>query len=407
MATEWRSHRLGDICSLRYGKFIAKKDLDGGPYPTFSGYAVVGHHSEFLYEEPQLVVVCRGVGGSGDIKMSPPKSWITNLSIVVSPNDDRVVHKRFLYWALIASDRSPWITGSAQHQVTIAHLGTHVVRLPDIAEQRAIAEILDSLDDKIELNRRMSETLETMTRAIFRSWFVDFDPVRAKAEGRASGLPKRLADVFPARLVDSAVGEIPEAWSLLPLYEVAEFINGAAYGAFQPNNDRRGLPIVKIAELKTGVTTHTKFSDVAMPDRYRIGRGEILFSWSGNPDTSIDTFVWPHDQAWLNQHIFRVLVREPQERPFVLALLGHLRPVFAEIARNKQTTGLGHVTVADMKRLLVVRPDREGMKACNKMIGPLLDRAFLNEIENQWLTKLRDGLLPKLTSGELRVALAA
>ncbi len=97
------------------------------------------------------------------------------------------------------------------------------VPLPPLAEQRAIAHILGTLDDKIELNRRMSETLEAMARALFKSWFVDFDPVRAKAEGRDPGLPKHLADLFPARLVDSELGEIPEGWEVGPL-EAALFL---------------------------------------------------------------------------------------------------------------------------------------------------------------------------------------
>ena len=85
---------------------------------------------------------------------------------------------------------------------------------PPPAEQRAIAHILGTLDDKIELNRRMNETLEAMARALFKSWFVDFDPVRAKAEGRDPGLPKPLADLFPDRFVDSELGEIPEGWEV-------------------------------------------------------------------------------------------------------------------------------------------------------------------------------------------------
>ncbi|HOY56779.1 MAG TPA: hypothetical protein PK640_01420, partial [Verrucomicrobiota bacterium] len=111
----------------------------------------------------------------------------------------------------------------------------------------------------------------------------------------------------------------------LSQFDVATYVNGAAYSAFEPNEERRGLPIIKIAELESGVTQQTRFSDVQMPEKYRIGRGDILFSWSGNPDTSIDTFVWSHSEAWLNQHIFRVLPHRAHERFFVLMLLRHLR----------------------------------------------------------------------------------
>jgi type I restriction enzyme S subunit len=140
-----------------------------------------------------------------------------------------------------------------------------------------------------------------------------------------------------------------------------------------------------------------------MPEKYRINRGDILFSWSGNPDTSIDTYVWTNGPAWLNQHIFRVVPPSELERPYVLAMLKYLRPVFAEVARNKQTTGLGHVTVSDLKRLNCVKPPNSLLVRWHDLIVPILDRIFLSEVETQTLESHRDALLPKLLSGELRV----
>ncbi len=293
--------------------------------------------------------------------------------------------------------------GSVQQVVNLSDLKRVLVPRPEPMVENAIAHILGTLDEKIGLNRRMNETLEAMARALFKSWFVDFDPVRAKAEGRDPGLPRHLAALFPDSLEDSELGEIPKGWSAAPLFDLATYINGAAYAAFQPNDERRGLPIIKIAELKAGVTAQTKFSDVHMSDKYRIARGDILFSWSGNPDTSIDTFVWTNGPGWLNQHIFRVLPHHHDERAFVLSTLKALRPVFAEIARDKQTTGLGHVTAKDMKRLLVARPDDRVMQAWSAVAGPLHGRALRSDLEALDLAALRDALLPKLISGEVRV----
>jgi type I restriction enzyme S subunit len=144
-----------------------------------------------------------------------------------------------------------------------------------------------------------------------------------------------------------------------------------------------------------------------MPDKYRVNNGDMLFSWSGNPDTSIDIFVWNQGPAWLNQHIFRVVPNGEHERGFVLMTLRNLLPVFAEVARNKQTTGLGHVTVEDLKRLLAVRPPKAVLLGWNTLIEPLLARSFGLEGENNTLAALRDTLLPKLISGQLRVQRAA
>jgi len=264
--------------------------------------------------------------------------------------------------------------------------------------------LLEGVEKRITLLRETNATLEAIAQALFKSWFIDFDPVRAKSQGLApAGMDEATAALFPDSFEESALGLVPKGWRASPVYDMATYINGAAYKAFEPNAERLGRPIIKIAELKSGVTAQTAFSAVAMHEKYLIETGDILFSWSGNPDTSIDTFVWAHESAWLNQHIFRVLPRTRQERAFVLQLLKYLRPVFAELARNKQTTGLGHVTVADMKRLLVVEPDAEMVKEFDRVAGPIQSRIFANEQQAQTLATLRDTLLPRLISGQLRL----
>jgi type I restriction enzyme S subunit len=249
----------------------------------------------------------------------------------------------------------------------------------------------------------MNETLEAMGRAFFKSWFVDFDPVRAKAAGRDPGLPKSLADLFPDSFEDSELGEIPKGWKVRSLYETAEFINGAAFKSEDFCEPGFGLPIVKIAELKDGISGQTKSSDRVLDPKQLIDTGELLYSWSGSPDTSLDAFLWTRGRGLLNQHIFKVVTPSIGEKRFVCYLLKFLRPTLVEIARNKQTTGLGHVTVADMKRLYVCSPPLKVLGAFDNQVAPLFDKAFQNTIEDQTLAALRDTLLPKLISGELRV----
>lgn len=333
---------------------------------------------------------------------------------IVMAAKDPSVDEEFVYYVARHPEFRAYARGrmegtSGRQRVSWQAIADYAI--PDFSsfERKRIGTVLSSMDNLIAANRQINETLEAMARALFKAWFVDFEPVRAKLEGRwqrgqsLPGLPAHLYDLFPDRLVESEFGEIPEGWQTLPVYDIATYVNGAAFKAFQPNDEGRGLPIIKIAELKTGVTAQTKFSDVAMPEKYRLRTGDILFSWSGNPDTSIDTFIWAHGDAWLNQHIFRVDVHSSGERAFVLATLKYLRPVFAEIARNKQTTGLGHVTVGDMKRLLVVKPEGQVLAAWDRVVAPIFAAAFRNEADSISLGRLRDTLLPKLISGELRV----
>jgi type I restriction enzyme, S subunit len=292
---------------------------------------------------------------------------------------------------------------STRNQVPItAQRHLHVV-LPPIGEQNAIAHTLGTLDDKIEMNRRMNETLEAIADAIFRSWFVDFDPVRAKAEGRKSSLPLHGASGFPINLVNSELGPIPDSWEVGTLYDRASYINGLAFRSEDFSNGRVGLPVIKIGELKDGITSQTKFTLKDLDPKYRIKSGDILFAWSGSPDTSIDIFVWNGVDGWLNQHIFKIEVQHPEERMFVYFLLRFFKPIFIEIARNKQTTGLGHVTAQDLKRLKTPVPLKDALRAFNRIAEPLFQRAHWCRHESVNLCAIRDTFLPKLVTGEIRV----
>jgi type I restriction enzyme S subunit len=246
--------------------------------------------------------------------------------------------------------------------------------------------------------------MDVIIQALFKSWFVDFDPVRTRASRSNESLPPRIGDLFPAIFQESEIGAIPQGWSPKAVYDTATFVNGVAFRSVHFSPDGSGLPIVKIAELKDGIKDLTKFTNDELPVKYRIQDGEILFSWSGSPDTSIDTFVWAGGDGWLNQHIFKVVFNRPEEKHFVYYLLKYLKRVFIEIARNKQTTGLGHVTAQDMKRLKVAFPPDPVLQAFQEIAEPIFKRSFETLIESRTLAALRDTLLPKLLSGEVRVS---
>jgi len=349
------------------------------------------------------------LGYAAIVPVSNGTTWLHNQRVgFVRRQEDINVDMGFIHYLMRSPDYRHWVvstaTGSTVKHTSPGRILSYEFQLPSLAEQREIGAVLATLDDRITLLRENNATLEAIAQALFKSWFVDFDPVRAKAEGRQpEGMDAATAALFPDSFEESELGLVPKGWMTRPIYDMATYINGAAYKAFEPNAERRGLPIIKIAELKAGISAQTAFSDVAMPDKYLIETGDILFSWSGNPDTSIDTFVWQHAPALLNQHIFRVLPHEAVERSFVLQMLRNLKPVFAELARNKQTTGLGHVTVADLKRLHVVHPPQSVIEQFNILAVPIHQKIFGNEQQAQALTQLRDTLLPRLISGQLRL----
>jgi type I restriction enzyme S subunit len=249
----------------------------------------------------------------------------------------------------------------------------------------------------------LNRTLEDIVRAVFRAWFVDFEPVRGKAAGATSfrGMPQDLFDSLPVQFQQSEVGEIPKGWTTESLIEQADWINGAAYKNMHFSKELDALPVVKIAELKKGISTNTQSTNTDLGDKYRIATGDLMFSWSGSPETSIDAFVWALGNAWLNQHIFVVRSNGKKNLGYLFALLKHLKPKLIEIAKNKQTTGLGHVTREDMTRLQVCEPNEPLLTWFSAFAQAIYDRILSNLVEVETLSKLRDTLLPKLISGEL------
>ena len=273
---------------------------------------------------------------------------------------------------------------------------------PSLAEQRAIAHVLGTLDDKIELNRRMNETLEGMAQALFKSWFVDFDPVRAKMEGRwrrgesVPGLPADLYDLFPDRLVDSDMGEIPETWEVSPLDQIATFLNGLALQKYPPT-DGPTLPVIKIAQLRAGHTNSADLANADLPPGYVVHDGDVLFSWSG----SLELDVWTGGDGALNQHLFKV-TSERIPKWFYYWWVHQYLGDFREIAADKATT-MGHIQRRHLREALTVTPNRSLLECMDSKMIAMFQRGLSLRLEARELAAQRDALLPRLLSGEVQV----
>jgi type I restriction enzyme S subunit len=182
----------------------------------------------------------------------------------------------------------------------------------------------------------------------------------------------------------------PDHWERTPLYSLAKWVNGLAFRdtQFSPV----GKPVIKIAEIKSGISPQTKFTEQSFDDAVRIRPGDLLFSWSGQPETSIDAFWWRGPEGWLNQHVFRVLPKNGIEPGFFYYLLRYLKPNFVAIARNKQTTGLGHVTKRDIEAIEAACPEETEQRAIAHILGTLDDKIELNRRRNQTLEAMARAL---------------
>ena len=163
----------------------------------------------------------------------------------------------------------------------------------------------------------------------------------------------------------------------LPLYDLAEWKNGLAFRKIDFSN--KGKPVIKIAELKNGITGQTQFTNGNYGEAVSLTRGDMVFSWSGNPETSIDVFWYDLPDGWLNQHIFKVTPSECVDKKYLYYLLKSLKPTFTAIASNKQTTGFGHVTIKDLKELIIDLPTRSTQEAISNYLYALDSKIHLNE----------------------------
>lgn len=182
----------------------------------------------------------------------------------------------------------------------------------------------------------------------------------------------------------------PEKWERHQLYSLAHWVNGLAFRDFQFSSV--GRPIIKIAEIKGGFGGQTKFTEHTFDDDVLVQAGDMLFSWSGQPETSIDVFWWRGREGWLNQHVFKVTPHPDVDRTFFFYLLRYLKPNFVEIARNKQTTGLGHVTKRDLENINVALPSLAEQKSLAAVLGALDDKIELNRRMNATLEAIARAL---------------
>jgi type I restriction enzyme S subunit len=246
-----------------------------------------------------------------------------------------------------------------------------------VDDQRRIAAVLGALDDKIELNRKMNRTLEEMAQAIFKSWFIDFDG----------------HDDF----VDSELGPIPRGWEVASLDSVAHFLNGAACQKFRPEPGEGSLPVIKIREMNQGITDKTDRATLRLPKKWWVNDGDVLFSWSG----SLVVKVWTGGTGALNQHLFKV-TSDRFPRWFCLLWTTHHLREFQRIAAAKATT-MGHIKRHHLTDAKCVVPLADVLKRADDVLRPMVSRQVRNDLEARTLAGLRDTLLPKLISGELRV----
>lgn len=404
MAGEWREVTLGEITENFDGRRVPVKEADRrrGSYPYYGASGIVDYVDDYLFDGEYLLIAEDGENlrtrATPVAFLARGKFWVNNHAHIVRGNGRS--DTRFLMYALAVADIGGYLTGSAMPKLTQGHMNRIELSIPERTEQRAIAHILGMLDDRIEANRRMAATLEEMARALFRSWFVTFDPVRAKAEGRwrpgqtLPGLPASLYDAFPDRLVETEHGQIPKGCKSGSIYDVANVIYGAPFASERFNTEGRGVPLIRIRDLKSeapGVWT-----DERHPKGYLVQPGDIVVGMDGE----FRAYVWGSDPAWLNQ---RVCVFQPKAGCSAAQVRNLIVDPLAFIEATQVGTTVIHLGKKDIDNFKITVPAPKISEHFGRLAQPWYDKLVSIKLASRTLGNIRDLLLPKLVSGAIRV----
>ena len=367
---EWKEVRLGDIATMQYGK-LAPKKKDAGNVPIFTGYKNVGYTDKINCNKNTIVVVAQGVGGCGDVKITNEDCYLTNLAISVSLNAQICV-PIFFYYLHQLENLSILNSGSAQPQITIESLTKYSFRIPSLDDQRRIASILSSLDRKIELNNKINADLEEMAQAIFKNWFVDFEPFK------------------DGKLVDSELGMIPEGWKVGGLFDIAEIFDKKR----KPLSGNVREKMDKIYPYYGATSCMDYVDDYIFDGIYTlIGEDGSVVKENGLPYMQ---YVW--GKMWVNNHAHILQGKNGYSTEMIHALLSITNIKFLVTGAVQAKLSQGN-----MQKILVAIPPKNVLDEIRPVIDNLYSKIRSLSDENSRLSLLRDTLLPRLMSGELEV----
>ena len=262
---------------------------------------------------------------------------------------------------------------------------------PDIDIQNKIADILTSIDKKIQINNQINQELEAMAKTLYDYWFVQFDFPDQNGKPYKSSGGKMVYNPELKR-------EIPEGWGADSLWNIANFYNGLAMQKYRPDtNEDDYLPVIKIREMMNGFSKDTERARLDIPSEAVVDRGDILFSWSA----TLEVIIWGKEKGALNQHIFKV-TSDTYPKSFIYFELKSYLKVFKAIAELRKTT-MGHITQDHLKQAKIVVPPIELISKLDAKLQLIMLKQQILENQNQELTQLRDWLLPMLMNGQVKV----
>ena len=399
--SEWKEVKLGDIVDINKSTYSIKDKWD------YISYLDTGNITKGVIDNIQVYEDIDAIPSrarrkvmKNDIIYSCVRPNQRHYGFISEPIDNLLVstgfatistkpekaNAKYLYYFLTQNEIVEYLQNIGEQAVSTyptikpSDISNIDIKIPSIQIQSEIAGILSSLDAKIETNNKLNEKLEEMAQAIFKSWFVDFEPFK--------DMPFH----------ETELGMIPEGWEVVSLDEIATFTNGLAMQKYRPNDNESYLPVLKIKELRQGFCDDT--SEICTDnilENYIAEDGDVIFSWSG----TLLVDIWCGGKCGVNQHLFKVTSEKYNKWFYYFWIKRHLAE-FIRIANDKAVT-MGHIKRTHLTNALVVVPNKKLMQKADKIFNPIVNRIIEAKIESKRLASLRDTLLPRLMSGELIV----
>lgn len=397
---EWKEYKLGEVCTISSSKRIFANEYQNSGIPFYRGKEIIEKHNGtnisnelFISEEKYNEIKNKfGAPKEGDLLLSS----VGTLGVPYIVRDETFYFKDgnltwfydyeginnfFLYYWFLSPKARFYIDtkaiGSTQKALTIETLKKFEILLPSLPTQQKIVSILKSLDDKIEINRKINENLEQQAQALFKSWFVDFEPFKN------------------GEFIESELGMIPKGWRVGSIYDYIDVVYGAPYKSSLFNDKKEGLPLIRIRDLKTNAPQF--YTPEILPNTEFVKAGDIV----AGMDAEFIPYVWLGEKGVLNQRCCKFRGKNEAISNYYILFL--IKPELEYVQSYKTGTTVSHLGKSDIDRFRFVTPPLDVVKSFSDLVDGMLKELVNRANESRRLAELRDTLLPKLMSGELKV----
>jgi len=393
--SEWKEEVLGSVLEVKYGK--DHKKLEEGNIPCFGSGGLMRNVEKSLYSKSSILIPRKG--SLNNIMFQDKPFWTVDTMFWSIINED-LVFPKFLFYQLTLIDYTVLNVGSAVPSLTVPVINGIDINLPPLPDQKAIAEVLSSLDDKIDLLHRQNKTLEQMAETLFRQWFENFEFSNNCKQG--------------GPFKNSELGLIPFNWRVGQIKDVVSILDSGSRPKGGVGQYSSGIPSIGAENVKgIGMYDYSKTKYIpkeyfkTMKNGILTNRDILVYKDGGTPGTFIPHFSlvgegFPYETMTINEHVFRVITKESYQQNYLYLWL-NTKLIISELGERGTGAAIPGINSTEFKETVLLIPETSVLKAFNEQVEPLIHKILKNACSIRTLGIMRDTLLPKLISGEVRI----